>query len=438
MIDANRVTLDLYRSNNTRKLKGLLPGLEPIKFKWLAGLENPTRTNVYWTPLLAANAYDGAMLGLTFFNTVSPANKFEYRLTPLFGIRSGDLTGMLNLRYHLYPKKAIQQLTIGVDMRRFNYAYNERWDYFLNYEKIRASLQLELKKKPTNPVRQFITLSSNFLTEDLATFDTTGTFSGTEDELSNILELQYALVKNTVVNPFQLNIGLEYQQYNRNILDLSFNESYLKASLEMQTSYTYKEDRNVSLRLFAGYFLDNSRRNAGTLANRTARGSFALTSQGYNDYQYNDFFFGRTEREGLLSRQIMIREGGMKTAFGSSFKTGLSNDYIVAVNLKADLPQRLPLGLPLKPYFDIGYYHDAQPTGAGKTFQDQLLWSGGVALEFNNRLFDGPVLGIYFPIINSETVSREFNQINGNYWSRISFMLNLRAMDPWAAINRLF
>ena len=207
----------------------------------------------------------------------------------------------------------------------------------------------------------------------------------------------------------------------------------------MQTAYTYKPNKNVSLRIFAGYFLNNTRRNAGNVANRGTRGSFALTSQGFNDYKYDDFFFGRSENEGFLSQQIMIREGGMKNAFGSSFKTGVSNDYIVTFNLKADLPQDLPLKLPIKPYFDIGYYHNAQPTGSSDTFRDQLLWSGGVMLEFKGELFKDPFLGIYFPLVNSDNINQAYDSATGGkYFSRVTFTLNLRAMNPWKAINRLF
>ena len=437
VLDADRITLDLHRNNNTLKVGGGLTGMEPLKLKVLAGVENPERTTIYWLPLIGGNKYDGFMIGAGFYNRMFPARRFEYAIAPLLGIKSTDLAGAGQLKYNFYPKSgALRKWSIGLSARRFNYNYNEANDYFLTYRKLQPHLHFELSKKLTSPIKQYINFRSIFLTDDLPRFDTTGTFTGTEVDNSLIHELSYTIEKNSVVNPFRLRIALEQQSYERRILTTVFNESYLKASLEWITNYTYKESKNVTLRIFAGYFLNNTRREAGNVANRGTRGSLALTYQGFNDYKYDDFFFGRSESDGWHSQQIMIKDGGMKNAFGSSFKKGISNDFIFAINLKADLPQSLPLDIPLKPYFDVGYFHNAQPTGANDTFNDQLLWSGGLMLEFGSRVFKDAILGIYFPLVNSENIKMAYDGRNeGKYFSRVTFSLNLNALNPWEMID---
>lgn len=65
---------------------------------------------------------------------------------------------------------------------------------------------------------------------------------------------------------------------------------------------------------------------------------------------------------------------------------------MLALNLKADLPLRLPLGLPIKPYFDLGYFDDATSLGKDRPSNEQLLWSGGLMFQFFNS-----GLEVYFP-----------------------------------------
>ena len=102
---------------------------------------------------------------------------------------------------------------------------------------------------------------------------------------------------------------------------------------------------------------------------------------------------------------MSLTEGGFKGAFGSPFAgvIGNSNNFIVALNLRADLPRRLPFGIPLKPWFDVGYYDDATPLGRDRPRAEQLLWSGGLLLEFGKG-----ILEVYFPLANSTFLKNQY------------------------------
>ena len=272
-----------------------------------------------------------------------------------------------------------------------------------------------------------------FLSEELAEFSQDsinfGDYIGNQSEGSTLFELSYLLENKRALNPYRLRLALEQQSYE----NLKGDQSYWKASLEWQSSYTYNVDRSIDFRIFVGGFLKNTERNAGNVSNRSQRGSFSLTSEGFNDYKYDELFFGRTENTGILSQQISMRDGGMKNALGASQSSNLgnSNSFIVAINLKADLPQSLPGNLPLKPYFDIGYYDNAQPIGSDDTFSDQLVWSGGVMLD----LFDG-IVGVYFPIVNSNNLKGLYDQ-RGNFFTRITYHLDFKRANVLEVMNEL-
>jgi len=214
---------------------------------------------------------------------------------------------------------------------------------------------------------------------------------------------------------------------------------YLRGMLEWKQQFFYKSKRKITARLFAGGFLTNTQRRRGSLATNDlsqdiARASFALNPQGFNDYRFDQVFLGRSETTGLLSRQVSQTEGGFKNVFGSPFAgIGNSNNFIISLNLKADLPQRLPLGIPLRPYFDIGYFDDASPLGQNRPLSEQLLWSGGLMLEFLNG-----GLEIYFPLLNAAPLRDRYSELAGkNYFRRISWSVRLGKVAPLEVVRSL-
>ena len=197
--------------------------------------------------------------------------------------------------------------------------------------------------------------------------------------------------------------------------------------MEWKSSLNYDTKKQIDIRLFAGGFLNNSSRNRGAIF----PGAYNLIQKGFNDYRFDDFYFGRTEGTGIWSNQVSIRDGGFKTVIGDAFSLGRSNSYIIAINLKADLPINLPLRFPVKPYLDLGYFDNAMPTGADDTFEDQFLWSGGLMLDLIKDKF-----GIYFPLANSKNISDRFAE-RGKFRTRISYSLDLNQLDPWELIDRV-
>ena len=204
------------------------------------------------------------------------------------------------------------------------------------------------------------------------------------------------------------------------------DEQYLKSSLEWKQNFHFAKKRAVQVRAFVGAFLYNTERDNGYVA----PAAFNLISNGYNDYRYDDLYFGRYENGGLAAQQISTRDGGFKNVIGQGFNLGRSNSFIAALNVKSALPPKMFPNLPIKPYFDIGYFDNTSSIGSDE-FIDQLLWSGGLMLDF----FDETV-AVYFPLVNSKNINDRYLE-RGNYWQRISFQVDVHRMSPLRAIDRL-
>ncbi|GJM35994.1 MAG: hypothetical protein DHS20C18_49950 [Saprospiraceae bacterium] len=421
VLDARHWALEVNRKNNNIRPDGLFKKVEPLQLKILGTVENDKRSSLYFLPYPAYNQYDGGMLGLAFYNRLVLPRRLEFALAPAYGFKSKDLTGLGSIKYHWFwgDGKKPQQLTLGLTGR--HYSLSE--DYDLSYSRILPFLEYQFKNRATSKTQHTLRLDYLTLFRDYPIFGSQD-FEGIETANNRFLSLEYTLNNQQVINPNSLSIRLEHFKGHD---DLPLSQGgYLKLSLEGKSSYTYAWHKNIDIRAFAGFFPHNDNRNRGLIA----IGAFNLSAQGNNDYLFDEFYFGRFENEGLWSQQIHLREGGMRYALGGAFQQGRSNNFILALNLEADLPIKLPLNLPLRPYLDLGYFDNAMPTGKEDTFKDQFIWTGGFSLVLIKN-----ILAINFPIASSKNIQNSLAE-RGNYFSRITFTLDLNQADPWKLMEK--
>ena len=369
LIDPNHSIPDINRQNNSIKTSGLFKKTEPISLNLIPRINEVDRTNLFIHPILGGNVYDGFGMGLFLHNLTFPNPKFRFGLAPAYGFRSNDLAGVAGFTYSaLLESNWLNRLDLSLGIKTFHFRVQDEANYDQKYWRYAPKVTLFLKSKSHfyNPTLQYRTL---FLRQERAQFNNNGVYLDNIWENATIHELSFSGKNRRPINPFEFKLALEQQQYTF----FENREDYLKASVEGTFNYTYAQDQNISIRLFGGYFLNNSKRNAGAIF----PGAFNLISQGSNDYRYDEFFFGRNENSGLWSQQLGRLDGAFRTPIGPGFSIGSSNNFIIAANLSADLPE----GFPLKPYLDLGYFDNAMPTGVDATFEDQFLWSGGFEFE---------------------------------------------------------
>ncbi len=419
-IDADRLSPEINRRNNHLRTSGILRRIEPLQIRLLPQPEDDTRSTIFATPVVAGNAYDKWMFGLALYNSTLPERAFEFALVPMYATGANSPAGAGFGQWHFYPAgRFLHGIHIGAEGRLFHFQRNNTFNYDLQYARLTPFIRMELGRPATSTLYQTLQMRTIFLRREYAAFTPEGDFSMVRANRTNIYEWSYRAEQRRAVNPASLWIALERQKdITPAILD------YWKASTEWKKAFTYEKGRHIHLRFFAGAFPANDRRNAGAIF----PDAFNLTAQGFNDYRFDDFYFGRFENRGLWSQQISLREGGMKALTGQGFAIGRSNNFIVAFNLSADLPRKFLL--PVKPYFDIGYFDNAMPTGKDDKFSDQVLWSGGLAIELDKGAF-----GIYLPLLNSANLNDRLAE-RGNYFRRIAFSFDLHRLNPYELAKR--
>lgn len=401
-IDQREDMPEINRNNNRIKTRGLFKRAEPVRIQFLASLDNPDKSQLFWTPVAGWNNYNKWMFGLALYNNIFPQKKFEFEIMPLYSYGTNDFAGYGHIAYTIFPNSVFQKISIGITGTRYAYS-NDPFD--LNFNKIAPELILRLKKSMLrNPYDFIIRYRNIILMEDQYKYaipEGGSVIAKVPDSYtSNFNVLDLTLSKNDAITPFDINLNVQQGQ------------KIIKTGLTAHYSYNYeKKNKGFDVRLFAGTFIGTNAIDAGAYRFRLSGAT------GSQDYLYDNIYLGRIESEGILSSQFTETDGGLK--FYSPL--GQSSYWIAAVNIKSSLGN---MKLPLRLYADIG-------TGDGRSFlKEKVLYDAGVCLSFRKNIFE-----IYFPVLISQGFKdyKEANDIR--YEETIRFTLNLNLINPFGLIR---
>lgn len=382
------------RKNNRIRTRGPFKKIEPLKLQYLGSLENPEKTQIFYTPIGGWNAHDGWMLGMGFYSSRVPEQKADYAFLPMYGFDTKDLTGIAGLGYNFYPQEKFNRIRLSVEAQQFS--YNESFDRILAYQKL--SPKIEFYFKPENArssLSQKFTYRNIMIREErifnpLTEFRITSSIDQSTLSVKNFPafyfnDLNYSLANKRSIDPYSFNINL--QQHSK----------FLKAALEAIYKINYpRSKRGIEIRGFAGKFIYKR-------ALTSSRFGFGMN--GNTDYTYDHLFLGRNVNGGILNHQFAMNDGGFK----NQTLVPLSKNWLVAVNLKIESPYRV-IGL----YADAGYA--SKYTG--------VVYDGGVYLSLVPGIFE-----IYLPLFMKDNL----NQLT--YVQKIRFVLNLNEIKPFESIR---
>jgi hypothetical protein len=377
--------------------------------------EQQEKPNLNLLPIVAWNNYNKFMAGAAFTNITIIPKKFEYSFTPLYDFRNSDIAGVSLVDYNIWPMKGIfSEISPSVSAKRFAYAENRNAAGHLsdvkpvfNYTRLVPSIYFKFRKSNhRSPVTHSITFRDINIWLDEVQYEKAGEFylKNYITTSLNFNELSYVLRNDKTLDPYGMKFKLEQ------------GEKYLKASADLNFHFSYpKLRKGIDIRFFTGFFPINNEKFRNY--------NFRMSGwNGYNDYLFDELYFGRTETDGILSQQFLVREGGFKIP---TF-VGQSNKWIASMNIKVDVPYPLPV----KFFFDIGTYD-----GISTVFPEidnKVMYDGGLCISLGTD-----VLEIYFPFIKSKDIERNLEANNIKFREQIRFVFNLNKLSPLLIRNDL-
>ncbi len=367
-------TGELERRNNSVG-SGLLPAVEPLRFRLYQSFENPEYTQVLFMPTVNYNAYDRLLLGVTFYNESLVKKKWEYIIGPEFSFGQKELTGYGSLEYNHIPAKSsvFRRIKAGLYSRYYHY------DEELAYWRLSPGLRFYLRKPyPTSSLIRQISLRSVHVKRELAEG-----FDDIRNEVGNasydVLNLRYTQQETNVLHPHTIQA------------DFMLGDQFSRLSLEGDFRRLLPNRKWLIWRSFVGVFLSNSYYQQGF-----ENSYYSLGLSGTRDFLFDYNFLGRSDQDGIWSHQFFTTEGGFKGATGE-----FADRWMFTSNLVVPLWQVIGV------FGDIGLLDDAS-----ETFFDY-----GVRLALISDFAE-----IYFPAGNNHDL---YLYNNRHYAENIRFVFNL-------------
>ena len=194
-------------------------------------------------------------------------------------------------------------------------------------------------------------------------------------------------------------------------------------------NYGDKKKGGLEARFYAGKFFYLGH-PGNTQKYASSRYYLNLTgANGYEDYTYSGYFAGRSEFEGMNSRQIMKRDGFFKIRTDLlSKKIGKTDDWLCALNLSSSIPNSinplsvLPFKIPVRAFLDIGTFSEAWDNQATT---GKILYDAGLELTLAGNL-----IHIYAPLLMSKVFRDYVNSTipEKKFINTLSFSINLEGI----------
>ncbi|MBG9376413.1 M1 family metallopeptidase [Panacibacter sp. DH6] len=376
---------------------------------------------IIFTPVAGFNHYDKIMIGGMLHNYQLPLQKMQFLIAPVYATGSRKLNGTARLSYNHFTKRTwLEIATSGIRYSINDFSDEKNDKLYLGITRFVPSVKLSLynkelreKTKWTFLIRSFILKEDQLNFRDITT--PTDTFSQayktTANNLVNQLKISYE--NNRVLYPYNANVVIDQ---GKDFLRIGFTGKYF---------FNYNQARQgIAARVFAGKYFNLNNTNPFA-AYKTALNMSG--PKGDEDYTYSGYFIGRNEFEGWQSQQVMERDGFFKVRTDLlGDKIGKSDDWLVAINLSGDIPDKvnplnaLPFKLPIKLFLDIGTYSEAWRND--EAANNKILFDAGLQLS----LFRGG-LNVYVPLVYSKVYNDYFKAYLGDkrFAKNISFNINL-------------
>ena len=395
-IDVRKDIPELKRSNNHWNEK-LFPYCEPLKAQFLIGDHDINKTNIFWTPTIGGNAYDGFMIGAAIHNLGIPFHPFQFLVAPQFSTERLRPAGIAELSYTFLPVNTFKSSKIGVSIRNFG-AGDEKNNQLLSiapYWKINLG-----NRGAFSPTSHDLLLQGSLRQDDYGIngFKQLGGFvqyhygvSLTDHRFDWKLRYEYALRK-------RVDDLIDYidpkVQMNRVHSEMKYRWRYLRN----------KQKRWLEVRAFTGW----------NIATDIDHASFLYSfggAMGDQDIYMEEYYFGRFQPDGIWSNQRMNNMGGFNTANDRNQRV----ENLTTLSIFSELPYIPKI---------FGVFVDAGVSGSKSAV------NAGLGLRL------GPVFSMYFPLYRA---GNAINPLKFNQYSReIRFSLKMNIVNSSLKLGNLF
>ncbi len=416
-IDYKNETPEFRQKNNQLKMHGILRRMEKLKLQPVVSIENPKRTQIFFSPIAGWNNYDQGMAGLAVYNSFIPSRNFQYQLAPLYSFNTKQMTGIGRLQFYFYPKESeVNKISVNATASTFHFDLFQ--DSIFSFERYSTRFDFHLKNESQRSnVKKWLTLRSVLLRKEVFSNIDWGYFSW--EHYFNT-QLKFSFEKQQAINPFAFYINVENISEN----PLRYN-SFIERGWLMNVEFNYrinykKKNDGFGIRFYAEYSPD--------LSNVHGFNPHLTATQGSDDYGFDEVFLARSESTGFLSHQMMMNRGGMKFSNAQLISPiGGRGVSTIALNLTSTLL----IPVPVFAFADFGCSNNSSLT---TTFYKSFQYDGGIGIKIIPD-----ICTVYLTLVSSPDIKlNAFSVPEYDKWyKRYFFTLNFSRIVPFDKIRDL-
>ncbi len=357
---------EFNRRNNWKSLKSFKISNKPIKFNFLKDLEDPNYNQILYVPTLGYNLYDGFIPGMSFHNKTLLDKPFTFDIIPSYSLKSNSLSGSFSFVVNQYNRDSnLFNIKYGFSGNTFRYAEDA------NYQKVNPYVIFRFRENDyRDNHKRSLLMRQVYVNREKSQI------------IKNTFEGNYS-----VFNARYSNYTTEITKTFGYSTDLQLSSNFGKIAGDFNFRRLFNDNRQVNLRLYAGYFLYNN--------SNSDYFNFALDRP--TDYLFDYNYLGRSESTGIFSQQYIIAEGGFK----SKLKNSSASQFITTANGSFNVWNWIEI------YGDVGIIKS-------KNTKEFFVYDSGIRLNLVTDYFE-----LYFPVYSNNG----WEIAQPNYSEKIRFIV---------------
>ncbi|MDQ3015794.1 MAG: M1 family metallopeptidase [Bacteroidota bacterium] len=364
-----------------------------------------SRSSISTTPIFGYNLTDGIMPGIAIMTDVFPQPRLKLLLMPFFGLESKSFRYHGEIRYNSdIDFLSFDKVLMGISASEFGYNVDTHYLFRDDYARLSPSIAFRFHEKNINSHNtkwlkyRYVNITQNYgIGENFLEY-----VFRHEDRSYGIHELSYQMRSDFVLRPYFATAAVQT------------GEGFVRVNLQYQQHFRGRDKmRGIWVRGFAGWlpYLDEPKANVLFFFN-------GISSNGYSskDYMYDEWLIGRNAVNGNFTRQVFIKDAGLKT-FATN---GLSEKWMMGGGISVSMPIKY-----------LHLYMDAALYPSGITQEAELSYTGGIAVVLMKDVFE-----IYLPLLESKDIRESLPyQINKLWHQRITFQANFKLANPFYLVD---
>lgn len=380
VIDPEYRMIESKRLNNNLYTEGLFRKRDPLKTQLIATVNRPDERLLLYFPAINYTKINGFMPGIGIQNHLIIPRQFEFIVLPFYSFKTDELTGYINTKLSLLPRRQGRKVNINLAASRFGAPGGQ------NYHRINLGADYTVIPDLARLKDNFHYFASLTYASDLQKI-----MQDQKTVWIPVLAGGVEIIKNAKLHPYSILIAAEG------------NSDYSKASVTVNYRYSYYgKNKGLDVRFFSGLrmHLDNDKLLFGL--SPSARSGREL-------YTYQGSYFDRFAEvgESFFSRQSSITEGGLITP---TDKLWSNPQWLFSLTLSSSLPINVRV-LNIQPFATIALVEQ----GTSKRPDPAMLGEAGLKTGF------GQFFELYVPLL----ITNNFLPVKPKLKDRIRFTLNL-------------